>query len=78
LERGVLLGKGTGVLKGDLAWQDWVRNAFPLERGWLYLAVVGTRNNLCYFNGNGGRQNNNKKGFSNEFGIPFLYPDSFP
>jgi hypothetical protein len=37
-----------------------VRDAFPLKRGWLYLAV-DPGNNFCYLNYCGGRQNNNKR-----------------
>jgi hypothetical protein len=38
-----------------------VRDALPLERGWLYLAVGDPRSNFYYFNCGGSRQNNNKK-----------------
>jgi hypothetical protein len=53
----VLPRKSTDVLEADLAWQRQIRDALPLERDWLYLAVVDPRSNLCYFNCSRGRQN---------------------
>jgi hypothetical protein len=52
-----MLRESTGVLEGDLAWQGWVRDVFPFERGWFYSAVVDPGSNLC----GGGRQNNDKR-----------------
>jgi hypothetical protein len=55
----VLLRKGAGIPEGAFAWG--IKAALPLERGWLYSAVVDPRSNLCYFNCSRGRQNNNKR-----------------
>jgi hypothetical protein len=48
------------VPEDDLAWQSQIRDALPLERGWIYSVVVDPRSNLCYFNCGRGRENNKK------------------
>jgi hypothetical protein len=46
----VLLGKGAGVLKGDLVWWGWVGDAFLFEGSWHHSAVGDPGNDLCFFN----------------------------
>jgi hypothetical protein len=55
---------------------ELIRDALPLERSWLVLAVMDPRSNLCYFNCSGDRQDNNKRAPPMGLDIPFLYLDS--
>jgi hypothetical protein len=37
-----------GTPEGDLAWCGWVKDALPLEGGWIHSAVVDLGKDFCY------------------------------